>query len=1486
MHQVACAFVLYILFYSNVSAINENDGDNLIRKHGGFFFSMPKTLSAGKNETVCLSLHHINTPSRVLVDLKWKGHHFLTERNLGTEHTCFNMHVPDFDLIEPQYVSIKIQVLDGNQVQSAHNQDPILMYPKESCKIFLETDRAMYKPGDLVKIRVLCLNERFLPGDSQISEIKIRNPMDVGVFVWNNMSLDHGLVNLEYPLVEEALIGKWKIEVDKLMKTFEVAKYVVPRFKIDLIHPKSVFYKTNSINITVCAKYSYNKPVAGTAFVKIHDSVNHMKVLNILQEMENGCAYFDISKYELNLSDISKEFSLADPRIFLHITATVTEQGTTKMDIVTGKSEIHVKGYTLKIQSSPIFIPGVPYEGQMKLINAITDITGEVIKLCYNLAIKKSWNYFKNEECRNYTVPEDGIIPFKLWPLKNSVLHIHLDANSINNTNIEDSFLAVRLYSPTSSYIYIERDTNINKTCDTPFQYKILYTTDHFKEGENITFYYMVKINSEINKLKKIKHTVRKHNAISSEDSKSFLGNEHRFVKFGSSVDQFVIKIKMEKIVYKFQILVYYITKDGETVAASRTQEVKPCSYKVDAYWNENQLVPGKSATLTIKSDKQALCAVTATDKATKFISSSQSQNLNWESIIKTMSQHKDGARSSRTSCISNNKKILALHHSANSTSMRNKRHVFTFSEDYDSYDVLNKFGVITISNLKIVTKPCYSGPLFTDANEAEFMTDQYNNDIDETSEVTVRTYFPENWLWEFVPVENSTQIHRDLPHSITTWTTNVYCVSTKDGVSFAPQTEVISIQPFFIQVITPYSIKKDENFYLPINVFNYLNYSFPIRVSIRLTGNLQLTNPHSFLSTSYCLKESSTLTHNYQISGTEVGIAHVTVSVETDNQYALPCGPDTIISKRDAVLKSLIVEAEGFEEVQTKSALICSSDSEPTNLTIWNFNIPEDIVLGTNTTIVTVNGDLLGPTIENLKQLLTIPTGCGEQIMASLAPNIYVLRYLNVTGTLTPLVKQRILRNFKIGYQRILNYMHKDGSFSAFGYYDPAGSMFLTTFVVKILQQIKEFVYVDQKIIDKGIEWIYTNQLENGCFDAVYHVFQDMGGTNTERSTAALTSYVILSLLDAGISVPEEVQTNGKYCIRSQNNPDKYSLIISCYALFRLKWINEGTRFLERILSVSRQEDYMMWWSSKDDNEFHASDIEITSYALLALMHQKTSTNLAHAHSVAKWLSSKIGPTGAFKSTQDTVVALEALTTYAEYIQAHVLDLTVDLKTSNERHLVTLTQSDRLKARRIPLKMSCGQIEVAVSGRGCALVQLTMTYNSKNLPKAQDFKLAVDVSSVSNVDECSVRKISPCVTYKGSSPLANMAVMEVSLPSGFIADRSSLDNLIQSGNYTKIKMFEETDRQINLYFTKLDKSEVCFSFSIMENTKLDYRKENLIKIYDYYNPERSILQFYKLANNCTEEHIQEIDEKGHHTSQLNKTENFLKANDTKNNIS
>lgn len=192
-----------------------------------------------------------------------------------------------------------------------------------------------------------------------------------------------------------------------------------------------------------------------------------------------------------------------------------------------------------------------------------------------------------------------------------------------------------------------------------------------------------------------------------------------------------------------------------------------------------------------------------------------------------------------------------------------------------------------------------------------------------------------------------------------------------------------------------------------------------------------------------------------------------------------------------DTVEKQINVVYEGYPQVKTKTILLCGL-KELHNLT-WNLDVPEDHIVGSQTVSVVLYSDLMGPVMHNLEELIILPTGCGEQIMAVMAPNFYVMKYLKSINNLLPYVRKRILKNLQIGYQKILEYLHDDGSFSAFGELDSLGSMFLTTFVLRSLNAASEYIFIDPMVTNNALEWILKHQLENGCFASVSHVFQDM---------------------------------------------------------------------------------------------------------------------------------------------------------------------------------------------------------------------------------------------------------------------------------------------------------------------------------------------------------------------------------------------------------
>lgn len=102
----------------------------------------------------------------------------------------------------------------------------------------------------------------------------------------------------------------------------------------------------------------------------------------------------------------------------------------------------------------------------------------------------------------------------------------------------------------------------------------------------------------------------------------------------------------------------------------------------------------------------------------------------------------------------------------------------------------------------------------------------------------------------------------------------------------------------------------------------------------------------------------------------------------------------------------------------------------------------------------------------------------------------------------------------------------------------------------------------------------------------------------------------------------------------------DVYSLAIIAN-VFQTAKHEKASIVLDKIKPLAKTEKGLKWWSNNSGDRI--SDIEITSYILMAML-QTPQENLP----VVKWLIEQRNSHGGFKSTQDTVVGLQALIKFA----------------------------------------------------------------------------------------------------------------------------------------------------------------------------------------------------------------------------------------------
>uniref|UniRef100_A0A8C6LVR5 Alpha-2-macroglobulin domain-containing protein n=1 Tax=Nothobranchius furzeri TaxID=105023 RepID=A0A8C6LVR5_NOTFU len=276
-------------------------------------------------------------------------------------------------------------------------------------------------------------------------------------------------------------------------------------------------------------------------------------------------------------------------------------------------------------------------------------------------------------------------------------------------------------------------------------------------------------------------------------------------------------------------------------------------------------------------------------------------------------------------------------------------------------------------------------------------------------TDITVRTFFPETWIWDLVEVgaSGTKDVPLTVPDTITTWETETFCLSPQ-GFGLAPREKLTVFQPFFLELTLPYSIIRGENFELKATVFNYLSSCIMVKISPAPSSDFTLT-PLSGDQYTSCLCGNERKTLRWIMAPTALGVVNVTVTAEAIPSHASCDNEIVSVPERgriDVVTRSLIVKAEGIEVTKTHNWLLCPKGNTLTEET--EIQLPGNVIEGSARATVSVLGDILGRALKNLDGLLQMPYGCGEQNMALLAPNIYILEYLQKTQQLTPAIKEK----------------------------------------------------------------------------------------------------------------------------------------------------------------------------------------------------------------------------------------------------------------------------------------------------------------------------------------------------------------------------------------------------------------------------------------------------------------------------------------------
>ncbi|XP_023256301.1 alpha-2-macroglobulin-like [Seriola lalandi dorsalis] len=1391
--------------------------------------AVPAVLEAGAETKFCASLLQPNETLVMTVTLisQVKNTTLLKRTSSEEFHTCTHFKVPVVQNKEVQKFEVEVR---GDTFYSKEIRK--VMIKAYQPMTFVQTDKPIYLPGQTVHFRVITLDTRLRPVGQLYDVIEIKDSHDNRIGQWLNENSNGKILQLSYSLNSEAREGTYHISVSvdrrKTSHRFKVEKYVLPKFDMKINTPDEVSIGQEEFKAEVCLKYTYGQPVPGSVEVKVCRTLTSYQIdqkdpcyKETKQTDKTGCATFTFSPYMLQ-----GKFDLFTK---------VEEEGTGISFSQKKNIGFSYKVGTLSFIDTPkIYQEGSNVEGKVKAVHYNNTPIPDMVVYLFEGRNKHSARLLQN-----LTTDSDGIAAFSF----NTTNHKG-DVNLYVRNKLEPRYpiIGTPFYEDGHHKVSLaQRSTPDTKTisslevrkkdeplpCDREETISIRYTVVGEKQASVDVMYLVLSRGAIVMQgLKKIE----------VQDNSVTEGK----VSFQLEVSPEVAPV--------IQIIAYAILP-SETVIANRADfKTEKCfSHKVSLEFSPSSAVPGEETTMQVTAQPDSLCGVSAVDQS--VLIKEPGKILNADKIldllpVKEVSQVPSEVQD-HIECLTWRRIYFDPH----------------YAKKDDAFSVFQSVGLKMATNLiensvciiirKMFSK--HSGRLFDNPSfrfttssasthhkrvaYSRVRTLKVESEVEAPPIQTVRTFFPETWIWDLVDVgETGTKdVSFTVPDTITTWETEAFCLSPQ-GFGLAPRKKLTVFQPFFLELTLPYSIIRGEHFELKATTFNYL--SSCIMVTVTPTPSLDYTlTPHSSDQYTSCLCGSERKTLSWIMVPSSLGVVNVTVSAEAVASQA-SCDNEIVTvpdrGRIDVVTRSLIVKAEGTEMTKTHNWLLCPKGEALTEEI--DLQLPENVINGSARASISVLGDILGRALKNLDGLLKMPYGCGEQNMALLAPNIYILQYLKNTQQLTPAILEKATNFLTSGYQRQLNYKDKDGAYSTFG--TGAGNTWLTAFVMRCFGKAQSFIYIDPAKIQQSKTWLLSKQQRSGCFQKSGKLFNNRmkGGVSDE---VTLSAYITAALLEMSVDVEDNVVKKSLSCLRESigDLSNTYTTALLAYVFTLAGDTETRDHLLQHLDTVAVKQGGLLHWSQTATDTSASLSVEISSYVMLAkLSASPTPEDLGYTSGIVRWLTGQQNHYGGFSSTQDTVVALQALALYSTLVFSPEGSSTVTVQSPSGQLTFDVNQNNKLLYQEKTLPDVTGQYSLEVKGTACASMQVSLHYN---IPTPTDVTtLSVKVKPEASCISTSHKpRLTLNVTslYSGKETTTNMVILDIKMLSGFVPDPESLKRLQGA---LLVDRVEQKQDHVMVYIRELPKDiDINHSLELIQELPVQNLKPAVVKIYDYYQP-------------------------------------------------
>ncbi|KAL1439864.1 hypothetical protein MTO96_009696 [Rhipicephalus appendiculatus] len=1167
-----------------------------------------------------------------------------------------------------------------------------LTYEHKSYSVFMQTDKAVYKPGQKVLFRVIVVDPYLLPTVTGAMDVFIADAKGNRIHQWDRVFTQRGIYSSELQLSDQPVLGDWTINVDvlgqKFKKSFTVAEYVLPTFEVKVGLPAYVTYNKSEVVATVTATYTYGKPVKGTVTLTVTPRTRyhqlHPRPYEQYQTKTSIDGSVDIPVAIVRDLSLKTDFFLREIEFF----ALVTEELTGRKYNATSYIIVYDKEIKVElVKTSETFKPGLKYTCFLKV--AYQDDT-PVNDAVNQLTLHYGFNF--NEELwqsSQHWVPQNGVIRLEFFPPnENSTVILGLRAEFRGQTYYLEGIYPAK--SPSRSFL------------------QAVMITEEPKVGDIVEF--------EVNATDTLDHIV--YEVMGRGDivyAQTLPVSGVRSYRFSFSATF--------RMAPKARVLVYYVRKDGEVVADAVNYDVGGIlRTPVHVQTSIAETKPGGQLNVLVSTKPNAYIGVLGVDQSVLLLK--KGNDLSQEQVIEELESFDSGKKA----------KYWPPWY-------RRRRRSLWWPGSTTTHDLFKDAGMAVLTNGLVYE---FDDAIYYRHNEGNqrlrrFFPETWlwNNTLTgHDGRAVISSTVPDtitSWVISAFALDSLTGL----------------------GIA-PSQAKVTVFRPFFVTASLPYSVLRGESVAIQCVVFNYNNKEVQAEVTLEnrrgefifssLSNDVTGEEGKDRRSKTVRVPAQDGVPVSFLITPLKLGYIDIRVSATSSlagdailkkllvkpegskqhfNKAILidrrnPSAPPTVANISIPIPKNAVPGSERIT-ISAIGDLLGPSVNNLDKLLVMPHGCGEQNMLDFVPNIVVLDylsrANRLSDAVRS-KAIRNLEDGYQRELTYKRDDNSFSA-FGNTDRSGSTWLTAFVLKSF--------------AQASPYTVIDP-----------KVLENATAWLVARQQ----------GDGSFNEPGEIIYKPMQSGAGSGPALTAYVMIALLENKAKQTHPDVIQAAEAYLLKELRTTNDPYVVSLVT--YALHLSGHSAQDSAFQKLLSLSTREEDTIYWkdptlavntTDKQSDYFFKPSfkDVEMTAYALLTLTERG---DIGNAIPVMRWLVSKQNENGGYSSTQDTVIGIQALARVAARVVSQTIAIDASVKYGDGRsRILKINSGNALVLQRLELPSDLKYVEIEATGFGVAVLQVSWSFNLAVSSESPSFFLnpLLDKTSTENYLQLSV-----CTHYQG----------------------------------------------------------------------------------------------------------------------------------------